>query len=74
MYNIPGLRDRCEELMIEDLTASNVAEYFQWAFLHNTSKLQSAAIRLFTNKLNGSANYGQALEEILKFLSSKIPK
>ena len=74
MYNIPGLRDKCEELLIEDLTSSNVSEYFQLAFLHDDSKLRSAATRLLINKLKDSPDCEQALGEIFEFLSSKIPK
>jgi hypothetical protein len=75
MYDIPGLREKCEELLIDDLSTSNVTEYYQWAFLHDASELKSAAIRLMANKIKESPESNQTLEDILEnLMSSNIPK
>jgi hypothetical protein len=74
MYDIPGLRDKCEVLLIDDLNTSNVAEYYQWAFLYDAPELKSAAIRLIANKIKDNPDSTQALEDILDYLSSKIRK
>jgi hypothetical protein len=86
MYAIPGLRDRCESLLIEDLSTSNAAKYFQLAFLYSASKLKLASMKVIARdldevakspewvQLRNSPNGGGAFEEIVEFLSRKLSK
>ena len=43
-YMITGLVAKCEALLIEALSISNVCDFFYLAFLHLRSKLRSASV------------------------------
>ena len=89
MYGIHGLRDRCESLLIEDLSTSNAAEYFQLAFLHGASKLKLASMEVIARNLdevkkspdwtqlrngpNGSGPFEEMVELLIRKLSKLDP-
>ena len=43
-YMLPGLSTKCETLLIDALSTSNVCDLFYLAFLHLRSQLRSAAV------------------------------
>jgi hypothetical protein len=81
-YNIPGLRSKCEFLMIKQLSTDNVVDHFFNAFLLGTNNLKVAAMNLIaTNfdrvketpawtELMKNPHAVEALQEIVKYLAN----
>ena len=84
-YDIPGLREQCEAMLIGSLSTENAAELFLKAYLHGGSNLKKASTNfIFKNiqqikqtpgwiELRKHPNALDALEEIIEFMSSKMP-
>jgi len=85
-FNIPGLRAKCETILIEDLSTANVVDYFHRAFLHGAARLKMVAMVFIAKNFEevqatpewidfkGDANCVAALEEILAFLTCRMWK
>ncbi len=85
-FNIPGLRAKCETILIEDVSTANVVNYFHRAFLHGAARLKMVAMTFIAknfeeveatpewNNFKGDANCVAALEEILAFFACRIWK
>ena len=85
-FNIPGLRVKCETILIDDLSTTNVVDYFHRAFLHGAARLKMVAMIFIAKNFEevqktpewtnfkGDANCVAALEEILSFLTCRMWK
>ena len=81
-YDIPGLREQCEAMLIGGLSTENAAELYLKAYLHGGSNLKEASTTfIFKNIQQIKQTPGwielrknhNALEEIIEFMSSKMP-
>jgi hypothetical protein len=84
MYNVSGLRDKCETLLIGDLSTSNAVEYLRLALLYGAARLKNASMELITDNFDeirktpewiqfrDSPKFGEAFEDFLMFWRNKV--
>ncbi len=81
-YNIPGLRSKCEFLLIKQISTDNVVDHFFKAFLLGTNDLKVAAMNFIAKnfdqvketpawtELMKNPHAVEALQEIVKYLAN----
>jgi hypothetical protein len=80
-YNIPGLRSKCEFLLIKQLSTYNVVDHLFKAVLHRNNDLKVASMEFIAknfaqvketptwNEMKKNPNSTEVLQEIVEYLT-----